>query len=100
MPVSDIEEVETNMFAAGAGRCPGPGRDTECAWKRLGTGQIRPGANPHLGQVGALEKVEEARVETLCIGEECARKVAEALKKPVSLVILVPYLVPGVIHCN
>lgn len=83
VPVPDMEAVNTAIFAAGAGRYPGPGGYTECAWYTIGTGQFRPGdaANPHIGKVGALEKVEEARVETLCVGEECAKKAVEALKK-------------------
>lgn len=83
VPVPDMEAVNTAVFAAGAGRYPGPGSYTECAWYTVGTGQFRPGdsANPHIGEVGALEKVEEARVETLCVGEECAKKAVEALKK-------------------
>ncbi|KAG7288296.1 hypothetical protein NEMBOFW57_007827 [Staphylotrichum longicolle] len=28
----------------------------------------RDAANPHIGKVGELEHVEEARVETLCVG--------------------------------
>lgn len=49
----------------------------------MGTGQFRPGntANPHIGNVGTLEEVEEAKVETLCCGEDVARKAVEALKK-------------------
>lgn len=83
VPVSETEAVKTAVFAAGAGRYPGPGNYTECAWTTIGTGQFRPGdaANPHIGEVGALEKVEEARVETLCVGEECAKKAVVALKK-------------------
>lgn len=78
-----MDAVKKAVFAAGAGRYPGPGNYTECAWSTIGTGQFRPGdtANPHIGEVGALEKVEEARVETLCICEECARKSVKALKK-------------------
>ncbi|KAH8761005.1 GTP cyclohydrolase 1 type 2/Nif3 [Diaporthe sp. PMI_573] len=83
VPVSDMDAVKTAVFATGAGRYPGPGNYTECAWFTIGTGQFRPGdtANPHIGEVGALEKVEEARVETICVGEECARSAVEALKK-------------------
>lgn len=83
VPVSDMDAVNTAVFAAGAGRYPGPGNYTECAWYTVGTGQFRPGdsANPHIGEVGALEKAEEAKVETLCVGEECAKKAVEALKK-------------------
>ena len=48
----------------------------------MGTGQFRPGdtANPNIGSVDTLEDVQEARVETLCVGEEVARKAVEALK--------------------
>jgi hypothetical protein len=37
-------------------------------------------ANPNIGSVGVLETVEEVRVETLCVGEDVARKTVEALK--------------------
>ena len=49
----------------------------------MGTGQFRPGdtANPNIGSVGALEEVKEARVETLCVGEDVAKKAVDALKK-------------------
>lgn len=71
------------IFAAGAGRYPGAGNYTECAFTLIGKGQFRPGdtASPHIGKVGALEEVEEARVETLCVGEDVVRKAVEALKK-------------------
>ncbi|KAJ6257801.1 hypothetical protein Dda_7590 [Drechslerella dactyloides] len=82
VPIPALEACKTAVFAAGAGRYPGPGNYTECAWVSVGTGQFRPGdtANPHLGEVGKLEKVEEARVETLCMGEDIARKAVQALK--------------------
>lgn len=55
---------------------------TECCWTTLGTGQFRPGdgANPHLGSVGTLEEVEEARCEVLCVGEDVARRAVGALR--------------------
>src|SRR5437868_5207307 len=83
VPVSALEACKAAIFAAGAGRYPGPGNYTECCWVSIGTGQFRPGdtANPHLGTVGQLEEVEEARVETLCIGEEVTRKTIAALKQ-------------------
>ncbi|EPS40970.1 hypothetical protein H072_5132 [Dactylellina haptotyla CBS 200.50] len=83
VPLENLDATKDAIFAAGAGRYPGPGNYTECAWVAIGTGQFRPGdaANPHLGEVGKLEKVEEARVETLIVGEDVARKVVEALKK-------------------
>lgn len=83
VPPSALEACKTAIFAAGAGRYPGPGNYTECCWTTLGTGQFRPGngANPNIGQVGKLEAVEEARVETLCMNEGIARKAVEALKR-------------------
>lgn len=82
-PTPAIEACKKAIFAAGAGRYPGQGKYTECCWTTLGTGQFRPGdtANPNIGKAGALEKVEEMRVETICVGEEVARKAVEALKR-------------------
>ncbi|KAL5335006.1 hypothetical protein BJX70DRAFT_402063, partial [Aspergillus crustosus] len=83
VPPPSLETVKSAIFAAGAGRYPGPGNYTECCWVTSGTGQFRPGnaANPHIGSVGELEKIEELRVETLCVGVEVTRRVVEALKK-------------------
>ena len=82
VPPSALVACKAAIFAAGAGRYPGPGNYTECCWTAVGTGQFRPGdtANPHIGSVGALEEVQEVRVETLCLGEEVARKAVETLK--------------------
>lgn len=82
VPHSALAACKAAVFAAGAGRYPGPGNYTECCWTAMGTGQFRPGdtANPHIGRVGAVEEVREARVETLCLGVDVARKAVEALK--------------------
>ena len=82
-PPSALKACKDAIFAAGAGRYPGPGNYTECCWSTTGTGQFRPGdkANPNIGTVGTLEEVQEDRVETLCVGEDIARKAVEALKR-------------------
>lgn len=82
VPTPALEACKSAIFAAGAGRYPDKGDYTECCWTVIGTGQFRPGdaANPHIGTVGTLEKVEEARVETMCVGEEVTRKAVAALK--------------------
>lgn len=79
-PLTAVAACKQAVFAAGAGTYP---KYTECCFTVVGTGQFRPGdaANPHIGKVGALEEVQEARVETLCVGEETTRKAVEALKK-------------------
>lgn len=82
-PNAAVQACKTAVLAAGAGTHPGPGGYTECCWTAVGTGQFRPGASavPHIGTPGALETLPESRVETLCVGEEVARKAVEALKK-------------------
>ncbi|KAF2278522.1 uncharacterized protein EI97DRAFT_256971 [Westerdykella ornata] len=83
VPVSSLQACKTAIFKAGAGRCPGPGNYTECAFTTKGVQQFRPGegANPNIGEVGVLEEVEECRVETLCVGRDVAVKAVEALKE-------------------
>jgi hypothetical protein len=78
-----LQKVKDAIFAAGAGRYPGPGGYTECCWWNTGVGQFRPGAgaNPALGKVGELELVGEIWLETLCVGRDVAKKAVEALKK-------------------
>ncbi|KFY08084.1 hypothetical protein V492_06550 [Pseudogymnoascus sp. VKM F-4246] len=82
VPTPALAACKSAIFAAGAGRYPGPGNYTECCFTSPGTGQFRPGngANPAIGAVGKLEEVEEVRVETLCAGEEVARRAVGALK--------------------
>ena len=79
-PTSALQACKSAIFTAGAGRYLDY---SECCWTATGTGQFRPGdaANPHVGNVGALEQVEEARVEAMCGGEDVTRKAVEALKR-------------------
>ncbi|MDK8510177.1 Nif3-like dinuclear metal center hexameric protein [Corynebacterium bovis] len=62
VPVDAAAAVKEAVFAAGAGAV---GTYTECSFEVAGTGQFRPGEGsvPTLGSVGALEHVEELRVE-------------------------------------
>lgn len=48
-----------------------------------GTGQFLPGegAVPNTGAVGKLERVEETRVEVLCVGRELMVGAVESLKR-------------------
>ena len=65
VPGEHLEAVKAAMFEAGAGRV---GNYDCCAWQTLGQGQYRPleGSDPHLGQTGKLETVEEYKVEMVC----------------------------------
>lgn len=65
VPVEDAESVKEAIFATGAGRL---GDYEACCFQTPGTGQFRPlaGADPHIGRVGDLEKVDELKVELVC----------------------------------
>ncbi|WP_104202550.1 YqfO family protein [Billgrantia saliphila] len=78
VPVEDAEAVKEAVFATGAGRI---GDYEACCFQTLGTGQFRPldGADPHIGQVGELERVEEAKVELVC-ENHLIREAVTALK--------------------
>ncbi|MCT8468667.1 NGG1p interacting factor NIF3 [Chromohalobacter canadensis] len=78
VPVDDAESVKEAVFATGAGRI---GDYEACCFQTPGQGQFRPldGADPHIGQVGALSHVEELKVELVCEDDHLEAAVA-ALK--------------------
>lgn len=78
VPLSHSETVKEAIFATGAGQL---GNYAKCAFETQGTGQFLPlaGANPTLGEVNKLEKVEELKVELLCPANLISAAV-EALK--------------------
>ncbi len=78
VPEANAEQVKEAVFAAGAGK---QGLYDKCCWQSLGVGQFRPleGANPHIGSINDIEKVEEYRIETLC-PDNAIEKVVAALK--------------------
>jgi dinuclear metal center YbgI/SA1388 family protein len=63
-PPSDAEAVRTAIADAGAGRI---GDYDSCSWAVTGEGRFRPleGANPTIGRVGDLERLEEVRIEAV-----------------------------------
>jgi len=68
VPMDYCETVKEKMFKAGAGAI---GNYEDCSWQVLGEGQFRPmeGSNPFLGEQNKLEKVQEYKVEMLCVEE-------------------------------
>lgn len=78
VPISDAESLKNALFEAGAGRYEHYDR---CSWDVRGTGQFRPldGADPVIGSVGEVERVEEIKIETICTPENI-KAVLEALK--------------------
>jgi dinuclear metal center YbgI/SA1388 family protein len=79
VPVGPATQRVLDALAdAGAGRI---GDYSHCAWSTEGTGQFLPGAgaNPAIGRVGELERVEETRLE-LVLARGRRRAVLEALR--------------------
>ncbi|MCO7246326.1 MULTISPECIES: YqfO family protein [Halomonadaceae] len=78
VPVEDAETVKEAVFETGAGRI---GDYEACCFQTPGTGQFRPldGADPHIGKVGALEFVDELKVELVCDDDHIQAAIA-ALK--------------------
>ena len=77
-PLGEVESIKTSIFETGAGSI---GQYSHCSWETAGMGQFKPleGANPTLGSVKELEKVDELKVEILC-EESNIRDAIEALK--------------------
>lgn len=82
VPKAHTASVLAAVHESGAGRYPG-GLYGECAFISSGTGTFRPleGANPNIGKVGDVERVEEEKVEVMCFGKTCVSAAVEALKK-------------------
>lgn len=64
VPAENADAVRAGVFAAGAGEI---GEYSQCSWSIAGTGQFLPGdaASPAIGNVGAVERVVEDRVEVI-----------------------------------
>ncbi|MGN1400772.1 MAG: Nif3-like dinuclear metal center hexameric protein [Bacillus sp. (in: firmicutes)] len=79
VPVEAVEQVKEALGNAGAGHI---GQYSHCSFASEGTGSFLPGAgtNPHIGTIGKLEAVREARVETV-FPAELERKVIQAMIK-------------------
>lgn len=66
-PLAAVEACKQAIFSAGAGHYP---NYSQCAFTVVGDEQFLPGpvAQPNIGKPGVLEKLQEAKVEALCIG--------------------------------
>ena len=65
VPKEAKEKTKQALFDLGVGRYD---NYEHCAWETLGHGQFKPvkSANPHLGKLDRLEKVDEYKVELIC----------------------------------
>ncbi|WP_432948886.1 Nif3-like dinuclear metal center hexameric protein [Kribbella sp. CA-253562] len=78
VPVDETQAMIDALAAAGAGRI---GDYDRAAWSATGEGTFRPlaGANPTIGEVGAIEVVTESRVE-MVLPRHRRRAVVEAMR--------------------
>lgn len=79
VPTTHATAVKTALSEGGAGHL---GNYDSCIWMTVGTGQFRPlaGSNPFLGTQGALETVEEAKLECICDESKIAQVIV-AMKR-------------------
>ncbi len=79
VPKEQKEDVKEALFSIGVGSYE---NYDKCSWETLGVGQFRAleGANPFLGEIGEVEKVDEYKVEMICKTELIEKAVA-TLKK-------------------
>lgn len=82
VPHSHLAACKDAVFAAGAGTYPG-GKYSHACFETPGRGQFRPnaGAVPKVGTVGKIERVEEMRVELICMGRDVMEKSVERLRR-------------------
>ena len=54
-----------------------------CSHETTGASQFTPneGAHPNIGKVGELMKLEETRVEVMCVGRDVMLGAVDALKR-------------------
>jgi dinuclear metal center YbgI/SA1388 family protein len=64
VPAGDVNRVADALYASGAGAI---GHYSHCGFQTAGLGTFKPlaGANPSIGKVGKLQKVDEIRLETV-----------------------------------
>lgn len=79
VPVKDAAAVRQALGEVGAGQV---GEYAFCSYSILGTGRFLPSenANPHIGESGKLESVQEERIEVTCERDQ-AKKVIGAMKR-------------------
>jgi hypothetical protein len=79
VPEEDKERVKNALFDIGVGRYD---NYECCSFETLGTGQFKPinSAEPHIGELGKIEKVREYKVEMIC-NDELIKKAVDTLKR-------------------
>lgn len=79
VPETHTDALREAMGNAGAGKI---GNYSFCSFSSKGIGRFKPesGAQPHIGEVGKPEEVQEERIEMVCPREK-VNEVIDAIKK-------------------
>lgn len=90
VPVADADKIREVLGTSGAGKTES-GKYDFASFSTRGIGRFRPlkGANPTIGVIDKMEKVEEERIETV-VEEYYLKDVLEAIRKAH------PYEEPGI----
>lgn len=77
VPVSHLDKIKQVIGDAGAGK---QGDYTHCSFEIAGIGSFKPGtqAEPFIGEIGKIAKVEEVKIEAL-VNESSLKKVVAAV---------------------
>ncbi|KAI9722619.1 MAG: hypothetical protein M1812_001550 [Candelaria pacifica] len=83
VPSLYLSACKQAIFSVGAGQSPGSGQYTQVCFETPGISQFKPGkdSKPNTGAPGKLERVEEIKVEVLCVGSDIVRNAVERLKE-------------------
>jgi len=79
VPLDAKEKTKEALFNIGVGRYE---NYEFCSFETLGVGQFKPigDANPHIGRLDRVEKVQEYKVEMIC-SDELIKEAVKVLKK-------------------
>lgn len=79
VPAQNKESVKNALFDKGVGRYE---NYEHCSFETRGTGQFKPikDADPYIGKVGEVERVDEYKVEMIC-SEELIHDAIKTLKE-------------------
>ena len=79
VPVENADAVRDAIAEAGGGVV---GNYSHCSFSTRGIGRFKPesGANPHIGEIGKIESVEEERIE-VTVNKDGIKSVIDTLKK-------------------
>ena len=79
VPLDHADMLRDAIGKAGGGKL---GKYSFCSFSTRGIGRFKPeeDANPHIGKVGELEKVEEEKIEVTC-HKDVLKSVIAAIKR-------------------